>query len=52
MRNLFSIIDIDECSQNNGGCEDTCTNTMGSYVCSCQATGHSLDNDKHNCSGK
>ena len=49
---LYSLIDINECSQNNGGCEDTCTNTMGSYVCSCQVIGYSLDNDKHNCSGK
>ena len=24
---------------------------MGSYKCSCQAIGHSLDNDEHNCSG-
>ena len=46
------IIDTNECSENNGGCEETCTNTLGSYVCSCQATGYSLDNDKHNCSGK
>ena len=51
-KKLYSLIDINECSQNNGGCEDTCTNTMGSYECSCQATGYSLNNDKHNCSGK
>ena len=25
---------------------------MGSYKCSCQVIGYSLDNDKHNCSGK
>ena len=52
MRKLCSTIDINECSENNGGCKDTCTNTMGSYVCSCPATGYLLDNDKHNCSGK
>uniref|UniRef100_H2Y970 VWFA domain-containing protein n=1 Tax=Ciona savignyi TaxID=51511 RepID=H2Y970_CIOSA len=27
--------DIDECANNNGGCSHTCTNTNGSYVCSC-----------------
>ena len=45
-------IDINECSHNNGGCEDIRNNTMGSYKCSCQVIGYSLDNDKHNCSGK
>ncbi|KAK3609861.1 hypothetical protein CHS0354_015052 [Potamilus streckersoni] len=28
-------IDIDECSTTNGGCEQTCQNTQGSYQCSC-----------------
>ncbi|XP_078576718.1 uncharacterized protein LOC144862241 [Branchiostoma floridae x Branchiostoma japonicum] len=27
--------DIDECGMNNGGCTDVCTNSPGSYVCSC-----------------
>ena len=45
------ITDINECSVNNGGCEDVCTNTIGSYTCSCQSIGYHLDNDKHNCSG-
>ena len=25
---------------------------MGSYTCSCQASGYALSSDKHNCSGK
>ena len=45
------LTDINECSNNNGSCEDTCTNTIGSYTCSCQSIGYHLDNDKHNCSG-
>jgi len=28
--------DIDECSVNNGGCDQLCVNTVGSYHCSCQ----------------
>ncbi|CAK8671827.1 unnamed protein product [Clavelina lepadiformis] len=28
-------VDIDECAVNNGGCSDICTNTNGSFVCSC-----------------
>ncbi|OAF71502.1 hypothetical protein A3Q56_00718, partial [Intoshia linei] len=31
--------DIDECLVNNGGCEEKCTNTLGSYTCSCTTTG-------------
>lgn len=27
--------DINECSINNGNCDQTCTNTPGSYFCSC-----------------
>ncbi|XP_013386152.1 epidermal growth factor-like protein 8 [Lingula anatina] len=28
-------IDVNECDTNNGGCAHTCTNTAGSYSCSC-----------------
>ena len=31
--NLLS--DVNECATSNGGCENTCTNTNGSYACSC-----------------
>ena len=48
---LFSL-DVNECSHNNGGCENTCTNIIGSYKYSCQAIGDSLYIDKHNCSVK
>uniref|UniRef100_A0A182JP88 EGF-like domain-containing protein n=1 Tax=Anopheles christyi TaxID=43041 RepID=A0A182JP88_9DIPT len=30
------LIDIDECAENNGGCEQTCINKPGSYECSCE----------------
>ncbi|CAH1271521.1 FCGBP [Branchiostoma lanceolatum] len=40
--------DVDECGMNNGGCEQTCTNTMGSYVCSCD-DGYTLNADGHSC---
>ena len=44
--------DIDECTlNNNGGCEQTCHNTDGSYYCSC-LNGYSIDANGHNCIGK
>ena len=42
--------DIDECIENNGGCEHNCINTIGSYNCSCNS-GYGLGNDSHMCEG-
>lgn len=33
--NYWLIIDIGECEVSNGYCEHDCTNTIGSYKCSC-----------------
>ena len=38
------ILDIDECSSNNGGCSDMCVNTNGSYYCEC-LEGYELQNE-------
>ena len=46
---MIALSDINECSIHNGGCEDTCTNTNGSYYCECES-GYSLDKDKKGCS--
>ena len=46
---LLFKIDNNECSTGNGGCEHNCTNTPGSYNCSC-ANGYSLNGDHHGCS--
>lgn len=43
--------DFDECSVNNGGCQDICTNTDGSYYCSCQS-GYIFGPDNKTCVGK
>ena len=43
--------DIDECESNNGDCNHTCTNTEGSYNCSCHV-GYRLASDDHACNGK
>ena len=48
---LFS--DIDECTANTDNCDDTnggCTNTAGSFTCSCNA-GFNLEADGFTCTG-
>ena len=42
--------DINECLDNNGGCNQGCTNTVGSYECTCDP-GHFLSDDQHTCVG-
>ena len=32
---FFRSIDLDECAVNKTGCDQVCTNTQGSYQCSC-----------------
>lgn len=32
---LHFNLDIDECETNNGGCEQVCSNAVGSFECSC-----------------
>ena len=48
---LFYIIDIDECALGNGGCGGECTNTEGSFSCSC-TDGFKLNSDGRRCDGK
>ena len=45
------IADIDECDTSNGGCNQTCTNTEGSFECSC-GVGYLLAADNQDCVGK
>lgn len=40
--------DVDECKFNNGGCQHTCVNTMGSYECRCKE-GFFLSDNQHTC---
>ena len=41
--------DIDECGM-DGACDQTCTNTDGSFVCSCDS-GYALDGNGRDCNG-
>ena len=47
---LFTI-DIDECALNNGGCDQVCNNTIGSFQCGCNS-GYTLSFDGITCSGR
>lgn len=46
----FSTKDINECLIDNGGCVHDCTNTVGSYKCSCRA-GFNLKSNNRDCKG-
>ena len=43
--------DINECENAIGGCNHVCTNTIGSFLCSCNA-GYELDSDQRTCVGE
>ena len=43
-------IDINECHTLNGGCEQVCTNAVGTYVCSCNI-GYTLNTNGYSCDG-
>ena len=39
---------VNECLTNNGGCDQVCTDTTGSFMCSCN-NGFTLNNDERTC---
>ena len=47
---VFSITDIDECTEDSHRCEQICHNSVGSYACSCNA-GYRLSQDGVTCDG-
>ena len=49
---IFLLLDIDECLETPRRCEDVCTNTHGSFTCSCARSGYQLATDGRNCVGK
>jgi hypothetical protein len=48
---FINFQDINECTTNNGGCSNNCTNTIGSYFCSCPL-GFQLQSDQRTCKSK
>ena len=45
---VLVIIDINECAEGTDSCEQSCTNTFGSYSCSC-GSGYRLASGLHGC---
>jgi hypothetical protein len=45
-----TFIDIDECELDNGGCDQDCTNTLGSFFCNC-SEGYLLIENGFTCDG-
>ena len=43
--------DTDECTEDIDGCAHMCTNTVGSYLCSCDS-GYRLSSNNRGCYGK
>ena len=45
------MLDIDECTDNTHNCDDNavCTNTIGSFICTCNI---GYAGDGHTCNGK
>ena len=41
---------MDECQENNGGCEHNCQNTLGSFKCYCNP-GYELHSNEKDCEG-
>ena len=46
----LAISDTNECLSRNGGCAHNCSNTDGSFVCSC-VSGYELGTDGMACNG-
>ena len=48
--NLYCFSDINECDSENGGCDHSCNNEIGSFHCDCNI-GYMLEDDGLGCKG-
>ena len=46
----YNASDINECTSRSHNCAQACTNTAGSFTCSCNS-GYTLAADGHSCTG-
>ena len=49
---LCYYVDTNECGYNNGGCAQNCHNIIGSYFCTCNGSGYTLNSNRHTCDGE
>ncbi len=47
---IICSLDVNECLEDNGGCDQECNNTIGSFFCTCGG-GYTLDSDGLSCNG-
>ena len=47
---VVDVLDINECLEDTDGCSQLCSNTDGSYTCSCNS-GYRLNVDGRSCNG-
>ena len=47
---LILYVDVNECIEDVDSCAQICTDTLGSYTCSCRS-GYRLASDDHQCNG-
>ena len=47
----YMLTDIRECADNNGGCEEICTDLPGGHSCSCRPGYRLLASDRSSCVG-
>ena len=48
---MYHVADVDECAEGNGGCDEKCNNTVGSFHCAC-TDGFEVATDGKTCIGK
>ncbi len=48
---IFYCTDVNECQSNNGNCQHTCQNTVGSFSCGCNS-GFILASNGQTCNGE
>lgn len=49
-RQFINVSDVNECQDDNGGCEHLCFNSPGSYYCQCK-DGFRLSDNLRSCTG-